>query len=491
MSVQVFLQGKLLGVEGFLQAPATGVDAGRSAEADRILAGRSRWVTLLSEVLPRALLCELGLSKVLLGSAGGGQFLIVVPLEAMPRADQLLDAAALQIHRMSGGSVQLVTAATENLGDWSVVRKRLGETMQRKRGTPAAGLAGSADAPFGPGITDASDDYFSRELAVGLQTAQSVGWSPEQPAEVLLDRGKYTWPVAGGPAADAISLARHAAMCDDGSGPADLATLAQRAQGRRAWGVLRGDVDNLGIRLRRVQTIEEHVQLSVMCKQFFAGELELVCSLPDYWRKTTVLYSGGDDFAVYGAWDALIPLAREIQRLFHRFSEENLKDFPGQEGKTITMALAIARDAGTPLASVYEEAGRLLDVAKSAGKDCMFVLGHTLEWRQLAAASDLRETMLRMAAELDSPRRFLADLDAFYRKAAAAGRPGRAGGSRLEKPWQVQRHLTRALGETRDKELQRLRTHLTNEILAKGPTQVKVRPGGRVALEWSRLLTEV
>ena len=97
MSVQVFLQGKLLGVEGFLQAPATGVDS----ERDRILAGRSRWVTLLSEVLPRALLCELGLSKVLLGSAGGGQFLVVVPLEAMPQADQLLDAAAQQIHRLA------------------------------------------------------------------------------------------------------------------------------------------------------------------------------------------------------------------------------------------------------------------------------------------------------------------------------------------------------------------------------------------------------
>ena len=136
MSIQVFLQGKILGLEGFLQAPATGVDS----ERDRILAGRSRWVTLLSEVLPRALLCELGLSKVLLGSAGGGQFLIVVPLEAMPQADQLLDAAALQIHRMSGGSVQLVTAATENLGEWSVVRKRLGGGMRQAGILAAAGL---------------------------------------------------------------------------------------------------------------------------------------------------------------------------------------------------------------------------------------------------------------------------------------------------------------------------------------------------------------
>ena len=31
----------------------------------------------------------------------------------------------------------------------------------------------------------------------------AVGWSPEQPAEILLDRGKYTWPVAGGVVVDA------------------------------------------------------------------------------------------------------------------------------------------------------------------------------------------------------------------------------------------------------------------------------------------------
>ena len=69
-----------------------------------------------------------------------------------------------------------------------------------------------------------------------------------------------------------------------------------RAQGRPLWGVLRGDVDHFVVRLRRVQTIEEHVQVSVLYKQFFAGELEVLCSMPEFWRKVTILYSGGDDF---------------------------------------------------------------------------------------------------------------------------------------------------------------------------------------------------
>ena len=170
----------------------------------------------------------------------------------------------------------------------------------------------------------------------------------------------------------------------------------RRAQGRSIWGVLRGDVDNFGLRLRRVHTIEEHVPLSVLYKQFFAGELEVLCSLPEFWRKVSIIYSGGDDFAVYGSWDALIALAREVQRLFHRFTEENLKDYPGAEGKTISMAIALAPETYYPLASVYEEAGRNLDLAKAADKDCIYLLGRILEWRHLADAAELKDTVTRL-----------------------------------------------------------------------------------------------
>ena len=89
-----------------------------------------------------------------------------------------------------------------------------------------------------------------------------------------------------------------------------------------------------------------------------------------------------------GAWDALLALARELQRLFHRFTEENLKDFPGPEAKTISMGLALASEAHEDLlAAVYQQAGRNLDLAKSAGKDCIYVLGRVLEWKQLGSAS--------------------------------------------------------------------------------------------------------
>jgi len=261
--------------------------------------------------------------------------------------------------------------------------------------------------------------------------------------------------------------------------------LASRAQGRRGWGVLRGDVDNLGVRMRRLQTIEEHVQLSVLYKQFFAGELEVLCSMPEFWRKVTILYSGGDDFAVYGCWDALILLAREIQRLFHRFSDENLKDFPGAEGKTITMALSLAPKADSPLASVYQEAGRRLEIAKSADKDCIHLFGRTIEWRQLAHAANLKEILTRMVEEFGCPAQFLSELIRFYKEAEPAA------GGRFERPWRYHRRLHLAAGGARDREFQRLRSNLIVELIGKNAAQARLRPAGRVALEWARMLTEV
>src|SRR5437879_9760895 len=130
--MQIFLQGKLLGINDFVLAPA---GAGR----DRVFTGRSHWVGLLGEVLPRALLAELGLAKILLGSSGGGQFLVVLPEEVRAAAHAFLEASAREIAALSDGTVKLLWSVTENLGDWSDVRRRLHDRMDLLRGTPAAG----------------------------------------------------------------------------------------------------------------------------------------------------------------------------------------------------------------------------------------------------------------------------------------------------------------------------------------------------------------
>jgi len=484
MPEQILLQGKILGTEEFLLAAAAEGRSARSAGED-LIAGRSQWITLLCEVLPRALLAELGLARILLGSSGGGQFLVVLPGEVREPAENFLTAAARQIAELSSGSVKLIWGVTDNLGDWAVIRKRLNDAIEGQRNAPLAGAAGlAAFTPFSRANTS-EDAYFARELGARVREASTIGWTPEAPAKVTPGEGKYTWNLTPNISPDGIMLARHAAPSDDGKTVASVQTLARRAQGRSIWGVLRGDVDNFGLRLRRVHSIEEHVPLSVLYKQFFAGELEVLCSMPEFWRKVSIIYAGGDDFAVYGSWDALIALAREVQRLFHRFTEENLKEYPGAEGKTISMAIALAPETYYPLASVYEEAGRNLDLAKSADKDCIYLLGRILEWRHLSDAAELKDTVTRLIHDFRMSRQFLYQLRSFYRHEAYGD------GSETQRTWRFQRRFNRILSGTRDREFQKLRTHLISELVGRRTAEVKLRPAGLVALEWARLVTEV
>lgn len=485
MSEQILLQGKILGIEEFLLSRPGAAASGRS-NGEELLAGRSQWITLLCEVLPRALLAEFGLARVLLGSSGGGQFLLVLPGESRAPAEQFLAAAALQIGELSGGYLKLLWSVTENLGDWTVVRKRLNEALQRKRATPLASSGPDVFQPYTPAVPLDVSAFFSKELGLNLREAGTIGWSPETPGMVHPGAGKHTWNLTTNLSLEGITLARHAAPSEDGRSAATVATLARRAQGRSLWGVLRGDVDSFGVRLRRLTTIEEHVQLSVLYKQFFAGELEVLCSMPEFWRKVTILYSGGDDFAVYGSWDALLLLAREVQRLFHRFTEENLKDFPGPEAKTISMAVALAPEMHYPINAVYEEAGRNLELAKTADKDCIYVLGRILEWKQLSDAAELKDTVTKLAGDYRLSRQFLMELRSFYQKQAYAGSEETATST-----WRFQRRLTRILSGTRDREFQKLRAHLINEFVGRKSAEVKLRPAGLVALEWARLTIEV
>src|ERR1700744_2876028 len=164
MSVQILLQGKLLDVEEFLPS-------GQPVEA--LLTGRLRWVSLLSEILPRALIAELGLSKMLLGSSGGEQFLVVLPEEVRTQVEEFLIAARAGIRELSQNRLELFWAITENLGDWTVVRKRLNDEFQRKQGTPLAST-GLGQTPAPP----ESDPAYFENLGHTLRDASTVGWSP-------------------------------------------------------------------------------------------------------------------------------------------------------------------------------------------------------------------------------------------------------------------------------------------------------------------------
>jgi CRISPR-associated protein Csm1 len=486
MSLQVFLQAQISGTERFLTAPSNEHQDGM---AD--LTGRCAWLTLACEVLPRALLAELKLSPMLLGSSSAEQFLLVLAEEDVARANDFLTRAAEEIAKLSANTLRLVWASTENLGPWPIARKRLDDELLAKTVAPLAASANEwtqVFAPFMPANTETRDAYFEK-FGLGLATARKVGWSTEQPAHLVWDAGQYSWPLKeqSGGEEDGILFPRRFAMDENGSHPSTLPELAERASGAHKWGILRGDVDHFDLQLRRVASIEEHIHLSVLFKEFFAGELAVLCTLPEFWRKVTILYRGGEDFAVVGTWDALVPLAREIQRLFEKFVEQNTAMFPSLEARSISMALAIAPDAASPAGAVFQEAGVQLQAAKASEVGGFRLFDRTLEWKRLGDAEELKSSLMRLVRDFRFSPDYVHDLASVYRESFSARALRRGKAVKIDKPWRTFMRLSTVIPQGRGKELNNVRNAVITNLVGKKTAGLKLRPSGRVGLEWARL----
>jgi CRISPR-associated protein Csm1 len=426
---------------------------------------------------------------MLLGSSSAEQFLLVLAEEDIARANELLSRAADAVAKLSADTLRLVWASTENLGAWPVARKRLDDALLAKNSAP---LAPNADPSFFAPLRQAPegdrDSYFG-VFAQNLSSASKVGWSSDRPAHLSWDGGEYSWRLEDQSGADdeAILFPRRFAMDETGSHPSSLAELAQRAEGAHRWGVLRGDVDQFDFRLRRAGSIEEHIHLSVLFKEFFAGELSVLCTLGYFWRKVSILYRGGDDFALIGTWDALVLMARELERLFEKFVQQNFESFPSLEGKTISMALAIAPEVETSATAVFEEAGVQLRAAKATEAGSFHLFGRTLEWKRLGDAEELEAALVRLVREFGYSPAYINDLAAVYREAFSARATRTSKAIRVEKPWRTYMRLSRVIPQSRGKELTNIRNTVITNLVGKKTAGFKLRPSARVGLEWARL----
>ena len=467
MSAQILLEGRLEGLETFPAAPPADRD-------NRAFESRLLWLTLIGEVVPRALLAHLGLPPLMLGSSGSGRFLVILPDPARAeQAGEFLTRVRLALDTFTSGGIDLIWSSTENLGDWTVVRKRLEDEIDRKRRSRASE----------PGFFDAfTPAPASDRIPRDLRDSASVGFGFDLPTLIAAEGGERKWDLGRQAGIGNIPVARHAARTGDTT--AGVRDLARRAHGRRLWGVLRGQIDDYAVRMRRLQSVEEHVQVSILYKQFLAGEIELLCSQPEFFQRVTVLETANASFALAGSWDALVAFARELQRIFARFAQENLKDLPGAEAKTVTMALAIA-EQGDALARVWEDCARSLEAARAADKDCFHMLGRVLEWKQLNDAGELRDTVSQLSEEFRGGRQFLEQLRALYKKVETSetGDNDRL----MARALRFQRRFDRP-GSKREREFQKLRVHLMKELAGrKTRGRLRLRPEGLVALEWARL----
>jgi len=453
MSIQIFVEGKITPKGEFLRP----LEGRNSAE----ILGRHLYLSLVGEVIPRSLLDHLGLSKMLLGASSGSSFLLLVPQEFQGKTEAFLRLAAANIDELSAGELAFNWAITENLGDWSVVRKRLFEEMQRGMGTKATA---ESFLPVEAGHYRADYNFFAA-LANDGPTASSVGVDDEAPGRFHFGESKFTYKLGY----DMESLPWTAHL--------DLSSLK-----RRKGAAMTVAVDALEIRLRRANSVEEHLSLSHLYKNFFAGELQtLLLRLPDCTGKIAIIDSGIEGFTVYGDIDALLKVAQEIHRLFQTMAEVSLNETSGAEGKSISAALAAGEQA-VAVAEVHAA----LKLAQASSRDSIYMFGRVLDWKQVPDALEIRELCLRMIRNYGASPQFVSELSGFFRESGYQSLRRKTG--RFERPWRLYRRLSLALEtENESRDFERTRNRLLAEFIGKNAGQTRLRPSGRVGLELTRI----
>lgn len=153
-------------------------------------------------------------------------------------------------------------------------------------------------------------------------------------------------------------------------------------KGIRRLGVLRGDVDGLGAAFMagfrkkgesqpdRYATLSRYAALSRSLSVFFkriiteVSEKDLPDGLTPFYlfqskegqsRKIHVVYSGGDDFFLVGAWDDLLEFAVDLYRTFRDYTDQKL---------SFSAGLGLF-SASYPISRMAAETGELEEAAKN------------------------------------------------------------------------------------------------------------------------------
>lgn len=196
----------------------------------------------------------------------------------------------------------------------------------------------------------------------------------------------------------------------------DNAFLADESPGTfKRLGVLKADVDSLGELLvnglRDERSAARTVTLSESLTLFFGGWLDQICAAEPFTNKVYVLYAGGDDLLIIGAWHVIPLLAARIAHDFHLYTGKN-------PGVHLSAGISIV-GAKEPLYAAVEAANKALKQAKqyptpyNATKNAINFLEKVIDWSDFQEVQQWRAQLSTLIAE-GAPKSLLMTLLQIY-----------------------------------------------------------------------------
>ena len=152
--------------------------------------------------------------------------------------------------------------------------------------------------------------------------------------------------------------------------PKTFDDFEQESIGIKRIAVLRADIDNLGIAFKKgfenkYATLSRFSTLSRMLSRFFKFHINEILESKKYkylgvfdktldTKNVSIVYSGGDDLCIVGAWNDVIETALLLEKTFKEYC-----------GNTLSISAGIGLyKSGYPMSRMANEVGHLEDVSK-------------------------------------------------------------------------------------------------------------------------------
>jgi CRISPR-associated protein Csm1 len=250
----------------------------------------------------------------------------------------------------------------------------------------------------------------------------AAGASPARSTTMWIDGPPLRWNGAGGQTMWLAGLNR--AVSQAGR-TLDFDELANNSEGIARLGILRMDVDSLGrifseglgggANFARIAALSRHLSY------FFGAHLSHLVATEAYRDKVQVIYSGGDDLFLVGAWSEIPLVAQRIRDGFTSFTAAN-------RNWGISAGIDLM-PASFPIAAAAQRAGDAEERAKQfqrphgKSKDAVCFLDEVLGWEDFAALTQARDQLYDLfgGPQPRLPRATLRTLHAIACEARAAG----------------------------------------------------------------------
>ena len=200
--------------------------------------------------------------------------------------------------------------------------------------------------------------------------------------------------------------------------PIEFENLARDSEGIHRIGVLRADVDNLGHlfshgfrpegRNRNLQTLGRYAAISRSLSYFFKTAINYIAE--ESGNSMVIVYSGGDDLFIVGAWNQIICFADDLREYFKRFTCDSL---------SFSAGIGFFKH-NYPIARMASEVGELESYSKrEREKDSVSLFGtediysdfdgvkvkkicrHTYSWQELKEVLLLRDNIVEWFCSKD------------------------------------------------------------------------------------------